>query len=260
MTNGLIVTIMMNELDHIQDDLEQQLRQEEYARAELEREVELLHRFISAASHDLRNPISTLKTSLYLIQRKPELATDDRMAIMEGQLERLSHLVNAMSLMSRLDGKSQLAYDETDIMVVIHEALWVVDEMVKANNIQMSLETPQHIPQVSINFEEFKRALVNLLDNAIRYTAKGGNVTIKLSEMHGYLCVDVVDTGKGLSDTEVSHLFERFYRGDDTGDATDTGAGMGLAIVKRIIELHGGKIRVTTEQNVGSTFRLMLPI
>lgn len=252
--------IMMNEINHIYEGLEDKLQQEEYARAELQREVNLLHRFISTASHDLRNPISTLKTSLYLMQRKPELATQDRMTVMERQLERLSHLVDAMSLMSRLDGKSELMFNETDIMVVIHEALWAVDEMVQANNIQISLETPQQIPKVYLNFEEFKRALVNLLDNAIRYTPGGGDVTIRLFEMHGYLCVDVIDTGKGLSHTEVSHLFERFYRGDDAGTESDTGAGMGLAIVKRIMELHGGKIRVTTEQTVGSMFRLMLPI
>lgn len=250
---------MMVKIDDAHEELQHELHEDRYIRAELERELSLLHRFISTASHDLRTPISTLKTSLYLMQRKPEMVTSERMDTMNHQLERLSNLVDALSLMSRLDDKSDLPFDENNIMSVIHEAIWVVEAITNAKNIQITLETPPNIPSVELNFEEFKRALVNLLDNAIRYTANGGNVTIRVFEMHGYLCVDVVDTGHGLTDEEVSHLFERFYRGEDAGNAADVGAGMGLAIVKRIMELHLGKIRVTTQKGIGSIFRLMLP-
>lgn len=251
---------MMVHADNKLEELEQQLLEEQRARAELEHELHLMHSFVGRAGHDLKTPITTLKTSLYLLQRKPELATQERLSMMEGQLDRLANLIDAMSLMARLENETALAFDETDLQTIVQEALWSLDEPINSKSITIVQEIAKDLPPLSLNFEEFKRALINLLDNAIRYSAPHDKVTIHTHAMHGYLCVDIVDEGQGLSDDEMAHLFERFYRGDDAGAVNDQGAGMGLAIAKRIVELHGGKMRVITEKSVGSTFRMMLPI
>lgn len=251
---------MMTQVESNNLHLQQQLEDEQDARAELARELDLIQEFIRTAGHDLMTPITTLKTSLYLLQRKPDLATPDRLSMMEGQLARLSNMVGAMGLMARLDGKTELNFDETDVVAIIHEALRIVNDGAKSKNVALYATVSDNLPEVALHFEEFKRALVNLLDNAIRYTAENGEVGVNVFEMHGYLCVDVQDTGIGLSDDEIQHLFERFYRGDDAGHAGDLGAGMGLPIVKRIVDLHGGKVRVSSEYGEGSTFRIMLPL
>lgn len=250
----------MTQVEDKQLHLQQQLEDEQYARAELMRELDMMQEFIRTAGHDLKTPLTTLKTSLYLLQRKPELATPDRLSMMEGQLDRLSNMVGAMGLMARLDGKTELNFDETDVMTIVYEALRIVHDRANDKSLALNAVATDNLPQLALHFEEFKRAMVNLLDNAIRYTPENGEVTVNVFEMHGYLCVDINDTGIGLSDDELEHLFDRFYRGSDAGQSDDLGAGMGLPIVKRIVDLHGGKVRVSSEYGEGSTFRIMLPL
>ncbi|MGB7339762.1 MAG: HAMP domain-containing sensor histidine kinase [Phototrophicaceae bacterium] len=251
---------MMVQTDNQLEQLQQQVIEEQRMRAERELELQQMYAFLSHAAHDLKTPITTLKTSLYLLQRKPQLATPERLSMMEGQLDRLANLIDAMSLMARLDDQSELDMNETNLGVVIDEAVWSITDRAKAKSITIQQDLLANIPVLSLNFEESKRALVNLLDNAITYSDPNSAVTIRVFEMHGYLCVDIVDEGTGLSDEEIARLFERFYRGDDAGHGDDQGAGMGLPITKRIAELHGGKMRVITEKGQGSTFRIMLPI
>jgi len=251
---------MMVELDNHIDELHQQLEEERLARAELERELHQLHLFIRSAGHDMKTPITTLKTSLYLLQRKPELAVPERLTMMEQQLERMTNMVDAMGLMARLDGETALVYDESDILAVVQEAIRSVADIAEEKSVDIQVETANILPDIQLNFEESKRALVNILDNAVRHSESQSAVNIEIFESHGYLCVDVMDSGAGLTDAEIENLFEPFFRGDDTGNHSETGVGMGLPIARRIIELHGGKIRVMTEEGSGSTFRLMFPV
>lgn len=254
---------MMTQMDNRNTDINDvlnALHHEQNARIELERELHLMHLFVRRAGHDLKTPITTLKTSLYLLQRKPDLATPERLNMMEAQLDRLSNLIDAMGLMARLEDLQDLTFDEDDIGTVITEAIWDVTENAKAREIVIVQDFADDLPRVAVNYGELKRALVNLLDNAIRYSQDDGAVFVRVFEMHGYLCVDVTDTGVGVAPEEINHLFERFYRGNDSSSRADLGAGMGLPIVQRIVELHSGKIRVMTQAGEGSTFRVMLPI
>lgn len=252
--------IMATDDTNIRTSLQQQLEAEQLARTEAEERVAELQRFIRDAGHDLKTPLTTLKTSLYLLQRSAEMATPKRLDMMTGQVERLSHLVETILLLSRLNGGETLEFDETNLHMVINEAIMGVQSYADQRRISFELDIPTPIPSVQLNFERFKSVIINMLDNAIRYTDEGGIISIYVYEQHNFLVLDIVDAGKGMSEEEVMHVFDYFYRGEDAGNADDKGAGLGLPIAKRIVELHGGKCRVMSELGVGSTFRVMLPL
>ncbi len=119
---------------------------------------------------------------------------------------------------------------------------------------------PQPVPSVLGDAQWLKQALINLLDNALRYTPTGGAVTIRLQAVGQEVTVEVEDTGHGIEPENIPHLFERFYRTDWARAKDSAGTGLGLPIVKEIMDAHGGSISVTSEVNKGSAFTLRLPV
>ncbi|NJL16147.1 MAG: hypothetical protein HC938_02050 [Nitrospira sp.] len=137
----------------------------------------------------------------------------------------------------------------------------IVDElMLLADDRQITLRFEPHpVPAVLGDAQWLKQALINLLDNALQYTPASGSVTIRLQTVNQEVSVAVEDTGHGIEPEHIPHLFERFYRTDWARAKDTAGTGLGLPIVKEIMEAHGGGISVTSEVNIGSVFTLRLP-
>jgi signal transduction histidine kinase len=137
----------------------------------------------------------------------------------------------------------------------------IVDELaLLADDRQIALRfEPQPVPSVLGDTQWLKQALINLLDNALQYTPAGGSVTVRLQAVGREVAIAVEDTGHGIEPEHIPHLFERFYRTDWARAKDTAGTGLGLPIVKEIMEAHGGSIAVTSEVNKGSIFTLRLP-
>jgi len=217
--------------------------------------------FVANVSHELRTPLAALKASLETLRQGAEADPQAREAFLEGALreaERLERLVNELLELSRLESGAGLSLrEEVDIGQVVRAAVdRALPQAQQAGlHLEMALEVP--LPLLRADPERLERALVNLLDNAIKFTPRGGKVAVSARPAEGGLLLTVQDTGPGIPPQELPRIFERFYRG--ALGRRLPGAGLGLAIVKHIVEAHGGRVWAESTPGHGSTFHLFLP-
>jgi signal transduction histidine kinase len=168
-------------------------------------------------------------------------------------------MINTMLMISKAEaGVDHLTREKIDLAEVVQEACRLFEPTAEDKGIALSCSC--HFPD-EIHFlgdtQMIQRMLSNLLDNAIKYTPQGGSVSVSVSENDGHVVVSVKDTGIGISARDLPHIFERFYRGDES--RSQTGIGLGLSLARAIARGHGGDIRATSNPNQGSTFTITLP-
>ncbi len=219
---------------------------------------------VSNVSHDLRTPLASLQGYLEtLMMKEGQLTPDEQrhyLAIATRHGERLTKLVSELFDLAKLDARD----------VPLHVEPFSLGELVQdvaqkfqlaANNAGLQLETnfAPDLPFVCADIGMIERVLENLIENALRYTPSGGRVTLALAPVPGGVQVQVRDTGRGIREQDLPHIFERYYR---VGDQTDTPgcAGLGLAITRRILELHQSEIVVESTPGQGTAFRFVLPL
>jgi signal transduction histidine kinase len=229
--------------------------------------------FIGEVSHDLRTPLTAIKG--LLVNLIDAAGPDERpsLEIAERETNRLIRLVNQLLDFSRWQG-GQLRLDcrAVDIGAVAREAVALCDARARHRNIALSGEIPADLPQISADADRLQRVILNLLDNAIRFTPAGGSVFVRVEAVeHGdreagrqgeenisvpspCLLVSVRDTGRGMSEEEQARVFEPYYRGEGGG------AGLGLTIARAIIEAHGGQMGVESGPGQGSRVWFTIPM
>lgn len=249
---------------------ESETRQLELA---VEREkVNVLQRVISDMSHDLKTPLSVLKTSVYLIRRLREdpAKLDKQLDVLDSQISHLQRLLDDMLSMARLDKADVSHYSfrwmnanflVRDLISEFHEA---------AEKRQQTLTFEQNtIPPTLLDETEFKRMMRHLIQNAITFTPEGGAITLvsrheipegSPPDALGSIVIDVRDTGPGISTLELPYIFERFYRADSARSAGKGGTGLGLSIARKVAEAHGGTISAESQLGQGSVFTLRIPV
>jgi len=147
-----------------------------------------------------------------------------------------------------------------DPVVLIKKAVTIVDNQAKAKSITLKVDIPQSLPRIRADETRFSQVMINLLDNAVKYSSEGGSATISAQVVENGLQVDISDTGIGISEADLPRIFERFYRVDKARSRELGGTGLGLSIVKHIVSAHGGQIRVKSEPGHGSTFSFIIPL
>lgn len=220
--------------------------------------------FIAEMVHELRTPLAALKASTTLLLR-PDLPGERREEIiitMQGETERLIRMTSEFLDLARLEsGRTRLDLSVFDIHKLINECGEVVAP--QANDRGVSLEITDARFNVNGDRGKIKQVLLNLLTNAIKYNRERGKIHIKLNQVEdqGELFVEVIvsDTGFGISKENQKHMFQKFYRVADTAGYTQ-GTGLGLAIAKHIVEAHNGRIWLESEQGIGSSFFITLPL
>lgn len=233
-----------------------QLEQREL-KLSIEREqMRIMADFIRDASHDFRTPLSVIQTSLYLLKRKAE--SRDQLVRLETigeQAQRLSRLIDGLLTMLELD-KSTPSMIVIDVNVLVQNAVERAAENAQHAGLTLSVRLPDE--PMYINGEEgyMLKALSNLIDNAIAFTPRGGAVTVEVVAGKESVQIHVRDTGIGIDPSEHTRIFERLYKVDKARSSGVGGIGMGLAIAKRIVDLHGGTIRVESARGQGSTFTI----
>ncbi|NDJ55060.1 MAG: PAS domain S-box protein [Chloroflexi bacterium] len=227
----------------------------------LERErAELLQQFVDDISHDLKTPLTVLRTNLFMLRKTIE---DDssrlRIKRAEAQIDRLERMINDMLVLSRLDRPSDFALHTELFELTEMVSRLVASEQAVATIHHQTLQL--HCDEPSILFfgdaEQIERAFSNLIDNALRYTPEGGSIDVSLKRVGSEILFSVQDTGAGIPEEELGQIFERFYRGRKHRPS-DGGSGLGLSITQRIVELHNGRIEVTSELGKGSRFEIHL--
>ena len=217
-------------------------------------------RFVADASHELRTPLTVLRGELEHLVRDARLAQDhrDRLGSLLEEVERLTKIVERLFALSRLDaGEAQTEWVPFDLGELVSTTAEQMALLAEDKKIVISCEAAERAA-VEGDRARLKQVVVNLLDNAIQYTPEGGAVHLKVSTFNGHAVLEVTDTGAGIPAEAVPHVFDRFFRVDQTR-SREGGAGLGLAIVKSICHAHGGTVEVESAVGRGSRFRVKLP-
>ena len=230
--------------------------------AELER---LKGEFISNVSHELRTPITSIKSYVDTLCTHGEKLEPDIyrefLQIIDSEAERLMNLVNEVLELSKLEeGDREIEMVRQDIRPAVEYTTRAVNMMAQDRGIELVFEAADELPMVRMNRESIERAVINLVTNAIKYTPNGGKILVKVAARPdgNEVFVEVKDNGIGIPEDCLPHIFDRFYRVEKKVH-TIKGTGLGLTIVKRIIDKHAGKITVASEIGHGSTFTVHLP-
>ncbi len=212
--------------------------------------------FLAAVAHDLRNPLSALKLIVQTLERDPALATPDRFRRLDRQLDRLTRMVGDLLDATRIEsGHLELALEEFDLRTVAQS---MVDLYGPTTTHRLTLTAPERPLFVRGDPLRLEQVVGNLLSNAIKYSPAGGPVDVVLAAAGADATLSVSDRGPGIAREELPALFLPFRR--RPANASIRGVGLGLSIVRRIVDAHGGRIEVESEPNAGSTFRVRLPL
>lgn len=228
----------------------------------LDRSFESLRQFTADASHELRTPLSIIRgeAEVALSQNRDEAEYRESLAIVHDEARRLSQMVDDMLALARADDRQQgLKIEEFYLNDLVEECVKSSQVLALAKSIVLTLD-----PATDITFRGdeslIRRMIVNLLNNAIKYTPAGGHVSVKLTSGDTRIEIVVADTGVGIPADSTSRIFERFYRADRARSRSDGGTGLGLSIAKRVADAHNGSINLDSKPGVGSTFTISLPI
>jgi two-component system OmpR family sensor kinase len=220
--------------------------------------------FMADASHELRTPIATLRTAATVTLQQPhrdEVEYRETLAIMEEQTRRLSRVVDDMFTLARADaGRYPLRTIDLYLDSLVQEVASTARVLAAGQAVEVSAGPLDDAPFVG-DEDLLRRMLMNLVENAVRYTPAGGTVQVSLERRHGRYHVVVTDSGTGIPAAAQSHVFERFYQGDPSRSRTDAsrGAGLGLAIARWIARAHHGDLKLVTSSPAGTTFEVELP-
>ncbi|MGD0946010.1 MAG: HAMP domain-containing sensor histidine kinase [Candidatus Binatia bacterium] len=240
-------------------ELQEQAAQLEASRKKLMELDELKSDFVSLVSHELRTPLTSIIGFSRTLMTLPLGAEQHRryLGIIESEGKRLAELVEEYLDMSKIEsGHIALQLAPVDVVRLVHE---VVEQIQSGSAVCIMTCLPAELPAVTGDVGRLKRVLLNLTDNALRYTAKGTSVIVSATAADDGPCVSVQDHGPGLTPKEAARVFEKFYRGRDSITERSRGSGLGLTIAKGIVEAHGGRLWVESEPGQGATFRFWMP-
>jgi heavy metal sensor kinase len=230
--------------------------------ARIEHSFRHVNRFTADASHELRTPLTILRGELETIAQLPQVPPDVRDTIGSAleETERLSRIVESLLAISRLDAGEAFAIRERfDFAQLVAGTVEQMRLLAEDKHIVLSCDAPSPVEVVG-DSGRLKQVIVNLLDNAIKYTRAGGSVRAMVRSENGYAIFEIADDGVGIPEAALSHVFERFYRVDKARSRQMGGAGLGLSIVKSICAAHGGEVDVESREGSGSRFTVRLPL
>lgn len=227
---------------------------------ELEQAEERRRNLIADVAHELRTPVSDIRSYLEAIHDGLMQPTQHNLDSIYEDIILLSRLINDLQLLALADaGELNLVYQPDNIARVITSAVASIQPKANSKRVSLKLDLPDQIPIAEIDSQRISQILYNLLDNALRHTSQGGEITVAAAEHDGYIEVTVADNGEVIPPEDLPHIFERFYRVDKSRAKATGGNGLGLTIVKRLVEAHGGKIKVQSELGKGSRFAFTIP-
>jgi len=224
--------------------------------------IETMRRdFVANVSHELRTPLTVVNGFVETLCDMPQLdneMTRHALKLMSGQTQRMTHLVEDLLTLSKLDDALNALREETVDVPALLRTLYQEGESLSAGQHVLRLELDTDCSLLG-NTEELRSAFGNLISNAIRYTPQGGEIVLRWQEQAGQPVFSVQDSGLGIAPQHIPRLTERFYRVDHSRSRETGGTGLGLAIVKHVSSRHQARLEITSEEGRGSTFIILFP-
>ncbi len=223
----------------------------------LERLFQTQQRLLADVSHELRTPLTAIRGNVDLMRRMGESDVES-LGIIQEEVDRLTRLVGDLTLLARADaGGLPLDMKPIELDNLLFEVYRQVSLLDKPVEVIV-----KEVDQVCVNGDpdRLKQLLLNLVENGMKYTPKGGKVMVSLSQANGWAQISVADTGIGIPAGDLPYIFDRFYRVDKARNRAQGGTGLGLSIAKWVAQAHGGDIHVESEVNCGTTFTVVLPV
>ena len=251
-----------------QKEYEQQL---ERTNAELLRATRLKNEFLATMSHELRTPLNSILGMTEALQEEVFGSVNERQTKALKTVEQSSYhlltLINDILDVAKIEaGQVELIYTKTSINQLCQSCLAFVKQHALQKHIQMDVKIDPHLPDILLDERRMRQVLINLLNNAVKFTPEGGQVNLEVSRQadletqnRSWLRFSIIDTGIGIAPANTPKLFQPFVQIDSALNRKYEGTGLGLALVKQIVDLHKGKVRLISELDVGSCFMIELP-
>jgi two-component system, OmpR family, phosphate regulon sensor histidine kinase PhoR len=225
---------------------------------ELKRVEKIKKDFVVNVSHELRTPLTAIKGFVETIEDDIDDKNRGYLAIIRRNTDRLINIVADLLLLSELEEKgAALSLEPCDLTIMLDQMRKIFEPRLKEKGLSLTIQADPALPNITADAFKLEQVFVNLIDNAIKYTEKGG-ITIRLLQRDGQILIGIQDTGIGIPREHLARIFERFYVVDASRSKQLGGTGLGLSIVKHIILLHGGAIEVTSTPGQGTKFIITL--
>jgi two-component system, OmpR family, phosphate regulon sensor histidine kinase PhoR len=217
---------------------------------------------IGNISHEFRTPLAGIKAMTQTLQggaiEERETANDFLVRI-EAEVDRLTQMVSELTELSRIEsGKVELKVEIVDINKLIEEVLTQLQPLADRQNLAMKNDFKSGQLLVKADKERIRQVIINLVHNAIKFSKPGKTITAITGKQGVFAIIEITDEGIGISQDDLAHIFERFYKADKS--RSGQGTGMGLAIAKHLVQAHGGSISATSEEGKGTTITFSLPL
>lgn len=219
--------------------------------------------FVSNASHELKTPLSSIKLMADSIIQTPDISMDqvrEFLGDITSEVDRLNRIVNRLLYITRMDSVTESReFELTNLRNLVLDIVRNLRPLAERDHITLQVDAPQDV-YMMMDADRLWQGIYNLCDNAIKYTREYGKVDVILEKEAAAAVVTVRDNGVGLTPEEQERIFDRFYRVDKARARDTGGTGLGLSIVQSVVSLHGGEIQVQSEPNMGSEFKIILPL
>jgi signal transduction histidine kinase len=227
---------------------------------ELEIQENLRKRLMSDVAHELRNPLTIIKSHLEAFEDGIWEPTHERIKLTVDEIDRLSMLISEIEKLTSIEktGKN-LSVENADLSAEVEKTALSFDPLYSSKSVKLLRNIEPGIV-TAVDMPKIRQAVENLLSNALRYTDEGGNVLLRVQKMENNIEISVKDSGIGISEKDMPYIFERFYRADKSRTRASGGMGIGLAITKAIVEAHSGNISVKSAEGSGSDFKITIPV
>jgi signal transduction histidine kinase len=219
--------------------------------------------FVADAAHELRTPVANLAVAIEALKAVIDKSPDQVAGVVTDlgrEVQRLTTLVEHLLDLSLVEsGQVRLHASALSPAELILRSVHPFEKRAAQAGVTIATDVPPRLPRVAADADRMVQVLTGLLDNALKVTPPGGRITMRASEQRGRVLFSVADTGPGIAEAELVHIFDRFYRTDRARTREQGGAGLGLAIAKRLVEAQGGTITVESKEGQGARFVVTLP-
>jgi two-component system, OmpR family, sensor histidine kinase BaeS len=229
---------------------------------QLDKKEQSRRQLMADVAHELRTPLTAIQGYLEAWSDGVIAPTPEQITSVHDETVLLSRIITDLRDLSLVEGGGLRMHQlPTNLAELVNNELSGISNQAKEHSISLHNDLPANLPRVFIDADRIRQVLRNLLDNALRYTNTGGDISIKaVSTSDGWLTVAVSDTGSGITPEDLPFIFDHFYKSDHSRQRGHSGSGLGLAIVKQLVKAHGGNIRVESQPGKGSTFYFTLPL
>jgi two-component system phosphate regulon sensor histidine kinase PhoR len=220
--------------------------------------------FVSAVSHELRTPLTSIKgyASILMTGKVGDIPKEvkERLEKINKHSDSLVTLINELLDISRIEsGKVDMKFQAENIKDIVDTVADLLAPQLKQKELELSLNLPAGLPGVYVDIRQIERVFINLVGNAIKFTPEKGKITIRAKDIDDKIQIDIEDTGTGIAQSDLEKIFDEFYRVDNIVNQSLKGSGLGLTLVKYIVEAHKGKVWVKSQLGKGSIFSFTLP-